>query len=222
MTGKLIVIEGTDGSGKKTQTQLLKKRLDVEGVTNIGFSFPQYGKKSAGLVEEYLNGRYGDVNPYAASIFYAIDRFDLSAEIKNALKEKLVILDRYVDSNAGHQGGKISDPREREKFVEWLYDLEFRILGVPKPDLVIFLHMPAEMGQQLVAKKSARSYLEKGTHDKHEGNLEHLKNAEASYLWLVKQHPADHKIVECAEDGNILSPEAIHQKVYGIVSPLLK
>lgn len=225
MFGKLIVIEGTDGSGKGTQLELLKKRLDAEGVSNVNFSFPQYGKKSAGPVEEYLNGKYGEpneLNPYAASIFYAMDRFDLSREIRDALKEKLVILDRYVDSNAGHQGGKISNPEEREKFVEWLYDLEFRILGVPRPDLVVILHVPAEIGQQLVAKKVARSYLEKGTHDKHEGNLEHLKNAEASYLWLAEQHPQDHKIIECVEDGKILAPEVIHQKVYNLIAPLLK
>lgn len=225
MKGKLIVIEGTDGSGKRTQLELLKKRLDAEGVPNVNFSFPQYGKKSAGPVEEYLNGKYGEpneLNPYAASIFYAMDRFDLSGEIKNALKDKLVVLDRYVDSNAGHQGGKISDPKEREKFVEWLYDLEFRILGVPRPDLVVFLHMPAEIGQQLVAKKSARGYLENGTHDKHESNLEHLKNAEASYLWLAKKYPNTHKIVECVKDRKILEPEEIHQSVYKILSSLLK
>lgn len=225
MAGKLIVIEGTDGSGKKTQTQLLVQRLQKEGRPVSTFSFPQYGKKSAGPTEEYLNGRYGPasgVNSYAASIFYAVDRFDLSQEIKKQLSEgKTVVSDRYVDSSAGHQGGKMDDLKERKKYVDWLYDLEYRIFGIPKPDLVLILHVPAEVGQQLVDKKPVRDYIEHGKRDVHEADPNHLKKAEESYLWLAKNDPAGHKLVECVKDGQLLSPEEIHNLVYKAVVSLI-
>lgn len=227
MAKKLIVIEGTDGSGKKTQTQLLVQRLQKEGRAVSTFSFPQYGKKSAGPTEEYLNGRYGapgDVSSYAASIFYAVDRFDLSQEIKKQLSEgKIVISDRYVDSSAGHQGGKIADLNERKKYVDWLYDLEYRIFGIPKPDLVIILHLPTEIGQELIAKKPIRDYIENGKKkDIHEADIDHLKKAEESYLWLAKTYPTQHKIVECFRDGKILSLEEISELIYQVVKPILE
>lgn len=220
--GKLIVIEGTDGSGKSIQTKLLIERLQKDGSLVASTSFPQYGKKSAGPVEEYLNGKYGsisEIGPYVASLFYAIDRFALSRELRQRLDEGyILVLDRYVDSNAGHQGGKIKDPPEREKFMEWLYDLEYRILSVPKPDLVIILHVPAAIGQKLVLQKQQRLYLEAGkTQDAHESDLEHLKNAEAAYLWLAKKYPQDHIIIECVENGTLLPPEVIHEQLLEIV-----
>lgn len=214
-SGKLIVIDGTDGSGKKTQTQLLLDRLQKAGYPTISISFPQYGKKSAGLVEEYLNGKYGKadaLDPYIASLFYALDRFDLSHDIKKSLDEgKIIVTDRYVDANAGHQGGKIKDPEDRKRYIAWLYNLEYRILGIPKPDVVFILHVPAEIGQQLVLTKQQRLYLEEGKKtDAHEADLDHLKAAEKTYLWLAKQYPLDHKIVECVRSGEMLSREEIH------------
>ena len=225
-SGKLIVIEGTDGSGKGTQIKLLMERLLREGHKAATTAFPQYGKKSSGPIEEYLNGKYGkpdDVSPYAASVFYAIDRFDFSKEIRKQLGEDyLIILDRYVDSNAGHQGGKIKDPKEREKFIEWLYDTEYRIFGVPKPDLTVILHVPAQIGQKLVLQKQTRLYIEGGRkQDGHEADFEHLKNAEASYLWLAKKFPEDHVVIECAEGDGILSPEIIQEKIWSIINKFL-
>lgn len=224
--GILLPIEGTDGTGKKTQVKILVEKLEALGFRVATVSFPQYGKKSAGLVEEYLNGKYGapdKVSPYAASLFFALDRFDASLKIRELLEAgHVMILDRYVDSNAGHQGGKISDPEEREKFLAWLYDIEYNILKIPKPDFVIILHMPAEIGQTLIAKKQERLYIEKGTHDAHELDLEHLKNAEASYLWLAEKSPEDHKVVECHDGKMILAPEEIGAKIWEIVETLLK
>lgn len=226
LPGKLIVIEGTDGSGKATQTKLLIERMRREGIPVTSISFPQYGKKSAGLVEEYLNGRYGksnEVSPYAASLFYALDRFDLSEEIRERLAEGAhIVTDRYVDANSGHQGGKIKDPKEREKFLAWLYEIEYEILHIPRPDLVVVLHMPAEIGQKLVARKQERLYIEGGKKaDSHEGDLEHLKAAEQSYLWLVKKNPNDHKVIECVSGGELFSPEIIHEKIWRIIQPIL-
>ena len=220
--GKLIVIEGTDGSGKGTQVKLLTERLKKERYKTTTASFPQYGKKSSGPIEEYLNGKYGapsEINPYATSLFYAIDRFDFSREIRRRLDDGYIfILDRYVDSNAGHQGGKIKNPKEREKFIEWLYDTEYRILGIPQPNLVIILHVPAHIGQKLVAQKQQRLYIEGGKkRDAHEADIEHLKNAEASYLWLARKYPQDHILIECVSNGILLSPEKIHEKLWSIV-----
>jgi len=224
--GKLIVIDGTDGSGKKTQTQLLLDRLKQDGHNVASIAFPQYGEKSAGMVENYLNGKYGPpdaLNPYIASLFYAIDRFDLSGIIRDTLHQGThIITDRYVDANAGHQGGKFLDPKEREQYLTWLYDTEYRIFGIPKPDLVLILHLPAEMGQELVKKKQQRLYIEGGkTMDGHENNLKHLKAAENSYLWLMERFPEDHRLVECMDGDNLLSPEKIHQKVWEAIKPVL-
>lgn len=218
LKGKLIALEGTDGSGKATQTQLLLERLRKEKYKVTSLSFPQYGKKSAGLVEEYLAGSYGkpnEVNPYAASLFYALDRFDISSEIRRLLNLGFtILLDRYVDSNAGHQGGKIMDGKEREKFLAWLYNVEYKILNIPKPDLVLILHLPAEIGQNLVKNKSKK--------DGHEQDLVHLKNAESSYLWLAQKFSKDHILIECVENNTLLPPEKIHARVWEQIKKILK
>ncbi|MBI3421162.1 MAG: thymidylate kinase [Candidatus Sungbacteria bacterium] len=221
--GKLIVLEGTDGSGKGTQLKLLAARLTKKKTPVATLAFPQYGQKSAGPIEEYLNGKYGtkpgDVGPYAASLLYAIDRFDAAMKIRAWLAAgKTVVLDRYVDSNAGHQGGKIKNIAKRKKFLQWLYDIEYRILGVPMPDLVIILHVPAALNQKLVGRKTKRAYLRRGTHDLHEANLSYLKDAEQSYLWLAKTHPREHRLIECMERGRLLSPEIIHEKILSIIT----
>lgn len=214
-TGKFIVIDGTDGSGKATQTNLLLETLVQQGFEVEKVNFPQYGKKSAGGLEEYLAGNYGDLNPQAASILYAIDRFDASFEIREMLNQgKIVIADRYVTANAGHQGGKIKDEAERIKFFKWLDNLEYGTFGIPKPDLNIILHVPAEMSQKLIAKRSEEDKTRKT--DIHEKDLNHLKNAELVYLQIAQLFP-NTKLVECVEQGRLESPEEIHNKVWELV-----
>ncbi|MBI2484274.1 thymidylate kinase [Candidatus Uhrbacteria bacterium] len=221
MRGTLIAIEGTDGSGKGTQIALLAERLRTEGRTVAVHSFPQYGKKSAGLVEEYLNGAYGhadSVDPHAASLFFALDRFDASRAINDELAEgAIVLLDRYIDSNVGHQGGKIRNEDERARYVAWLYDLEFRILKNPRPDFTLVIHVPPSIGQEMVKKKAQRSYLEGGkTHDMHEGDLQHLQHAEEAFLWLVQTSPNTHELIESYTD-RLLTPQEVHEKVWSKV-----
>jgi len=222
--GKLIVLEGIDGSGKGTQTHLLTERLAREGVETAAISFPQYGKKSAGLIEEYLNGKYGDTGPYAASLFYAVDRFDASIELRKLLAEgRIVILDRYVDSNAGHQGAKISDVAARERFLEWLYDIEYKILGVPEPDIVLILTIDPKTAQSNVGKKETRAYLEAGkTHDLLEADTAHLKKAQDSYLWLAKKHPENHILIECMDAEIFMPPDKIHEKIWNAITSVLR
>ncbi len=217
--GKLIVIEGTDGTGKKTQTGLLVERLRRDGRCIFTTSFPQYGQKSAGLVENYLAGVYGEadkLDPKIASVFYAVDRFDAARRINAALDQGHdVILDRYVDSNAGHQGGKIADEMDRQSFLHWLYDFEYEVLKVPRPDLVVLLYAPIEVTLKLMAGR-------KRGKDGHEADSLHLARAADSYLWLAGQYPDDHAVIQCAPEGEILAPEVIQERIYGIVKPLLQ
>ena len=223
--GKFIVIEGTDGSGKTAQFKKLLPRLKRAGFPVATFDFPQYGKPSCYFVERYLNGEYGgwkEVGPYKASLFYAIDRFDIGRKIRAAIsKGNVVISNRYVPSNMGHQGAKIADPRERKKFFKWLYDLEYRILGIPKPDLIVVLHMPARTAQKLVDQKGSREYVKGVKRDLHEADITHLLQAERTYLEMARMFPRDFKLVECVERGRLLSILEVHEKIWRIVEKRL-
>lgn len=222
--GHFIVIDGIDGSGKKTQFDLLKQRLEREGHTIATADFPQYGQKSAGLVEEYLNGIYGtaeEVGPYAASILYAVDRFAASKKIRQWINEgTTVISNRYVTSNMGHQGAQIHDPVERTKFFAWNDALEFTTFKIPKPDLNIILHVPAKIAQELVDRKTARSYTT-NKRDILEADLKHLERAEQTYIEMTQTFP-NFTLVECTEDDAILSPETIHEKIWQVVMSKLR
>ncbi|MFR6377022.1 MAG: dTMP kinase [Oscillospiraceae bacterium] len=159
--GKLIVFEGTDGTGKSTQFALLTKRLQNENVSFRRLQFPQYLEPSSALIRMYLNGEFGenpnDVNAYAASTFYAVDRFASYQRVwKNDYASGgLILSDRYTTSNAVHQGGKL-EGKAREEFFSWLYDLEFNRMGLPKPDLVLWLDMPVEIAETAHAQTRER------------------------------------------------------------------
>ncbi len=144
-----IAIEGTDCSGKATQTQKLKERFIAEGQPTEVFAFPRYGKPACVLVEKYLHGEYGtakEVGSYAGSLFYATDRYDASFDIRKCLDAGTnVICDRYTSSSMGHQAGNISDPEERDKYLEWLDNLEFKIFNIPRPDKIVFLYVHPEI-----------------------------------------------------------------------------
>jgi dTMP kinase len=214
--GKLIVIEGTDGSGKTVQTELLIKRMKKEGCKVKLFDFPRHGKKSCAMVDNYLTGKYGtaeDVGPYCGSIFYAIDRYDAGFEMKKTLSKGInIICNRYVGSNICHQGGKIKDKKKRQEFINWVEDLEYNIFQIPKPDLNIILHMPAKEAQELIKKKSERKYLKNKKEDIHEKNLSHLLEAEKVYLDLAKRKNGF--LIECFKNKKLLSIEDIHAQVW--------
>ena len=225
-SGRLIVVEGIDGSGKKTQARLLAEWMHARGLRVMGLAFPQYGKKSAGPVEEYLNGKYGDadlLSPYAASLLFAVDRFDAAHAIRELLADGVVVLlDRYVDSNAGHQGGKFRSEKKRIEFLRWLYRIEYELLGIPRPNLTILLHVPFEISYQLVGKKQQRLYIERGIRDSHEGNLEHLKRAQQAYLWLAERDPKRYRLIDCIENDELLSASEIHERVKSAVRDTLE
>lgn len=224
MTGKLIVIDGTDGSGKGTQTDLLISRLKNEGFEVEKADFPRYGNKSATLVEEYLNGKFGsadEVGPYRASMFYACDRYAASSEIKSWLTEgKIVVSNRYTSANMGHQTGKIRDTAERDKFLEWIQDLEFNIFGIPKPDINILLYMPPEIGQKLVDQKGSRDYIGGNKRDIHEDDLNHLKNAADAYAYVANKYSWIN--INCAPDDNLLSIDDIHNLLWDKIKEEIK
>jgi len=221
--GKFIVIDGTDGSGKTTQLAILKEKLISEGFEVEVADFPQYNSKSAGLVEEYLSGKYGqanEVDSYKASIFYAVDRYDASFKIKQWLKEgKIVISNRYTSASMGHQGCKIDNPLERKVFFNWLYDLEYKIYEIPKPDLSIILHVDSAIAQKLVKERSREDWKGK-TKDIHEENLNHLEKAEKVYLEIARSFP-DFRLINCTRNNEILSREEISFLIWPVVKNIV-
>ncbi len=211
------MIEGTDGSGKTVQTELLRDHFVKEGQSVEVVSFPRYGQKSAIMVEEYLNGALGQANEVTAkqaSILYAVDRFAAKKQIQDWISEgKIVISNRYVGSNMGHQGGKMTDRDERRKFFEWNYDLEFKIFQIPRPDISIILHVRPETTEKLINQRAEAQHR---TKDIHEKDLNHLKNAETAYLHIAEIFP-EFQLIECEEGEKLLSTEEIHAKIWDII-----
>lgn len=219
MKGKLIVFEGTDGSGKSTQFRLLCERLHGQGTDFQKLVFPQYEEPSSALIRMYLGGEFGshpsDVNPYAASTFYAVDRYAAWKKVwgENYRSGGLILSDRYTTSNAVHQGGKLS-AQEQPAFFDWLFDLEYRKLGLPAPDIVIYLDMPTEQSVKLLRSR------ESATHTKGD-----IHEVDETYLALCHQtalRAAEHygwRRVSCVDDqGQVRSVEDIHGEIWSIIS----
>jgi dTMP kinase len=213
--GKFIVLEGIDGSGKSTQSNLLLKRLAAEGYETTSFHFPQHGERSATVVDDYLNGKYGSINevlPYQAAIFFACDRFDASFRIRaNLVTGKIVISDRYVGSHA-HQAARIKGPQERTKFYQWVFDLEYNIFKIPQPDISLILKTSPEISFKLLGDKSR---------DIAETYINHQKNSLDSYLQLAREFPNDFIVIECMEGEKLLSLQIIHEKIWEQVKKVI-
>lgn len=221
--GKFIVIDGTDGSGKTTQTALLKEWLEYSGFEVKTISFPQNDTKSAGLVEEYLEGKYGEakeVSPYTASVFYAVDRFDASFKIKEYLRQgKIVLADRYVTSNLAHQGGKINNKLDRSTFYDWVRNFEYKLFNIPQPDAVFILHVETEISQSLALMNHNEDWQGK-TNDIHEKSLDHLRQAEKIYLELAAMYP-EIKVIKCTRNNRIMPKDEISELLWAQVKTLL-
>ena len=206
--GKLIVLDGIDGSGKATQTKLLVEKLKAEGFSVETMDFPQYENNFFGqMVRRYLNGEFGPataVSPYLASVLYAGDRFESSEIIKQWLAEgKIVVLDRYYTSNLIHQSAKLA-PSELEAFIAWDEKMEFEIFKIPRPNLVIYLHLKAEIAHDWITKRG-------NGHDGHD-TLEHMEIAEKQCLKLVKN--LGWEKIECFAKGNPLTIPEIAESVW--------
>ena len=224
MNGSFIAIEGSDGSGKTTQYRLLGERLRAVGYDVKSFDFPRYEQPSGYFVEQYLNGEFGpasQINPYTASLFFALDRFAAARDIQQALSEdKVVLSNRYTGSNMAHQGAKFVSEAEQRGFFVWADSLEFQLLGIPRPNLNVFLRVPAEISYELIAKKAKRSYTDK-VHDEHEADLEHLKKSVAAYDLLCRLFPKDYVAVDCTQNGQLADIATINDRLWQIIAPYL-
>ena len=216
--GTLIVFEGTDGSGKSTQFKLLCDRLQTGGTPFRRLIFPQYQEPSSALLKMYLNGEFGshpsDVNPYAASTFYAVDRYaawkkDWGADYRAGT---LILSDRYTTSNAVHQGGKVS-PADQPAFFDWLFDFEYHKLGLPEPDLVFYLDMPTQEAVRLLRSREAETNTRGDIHE-----------VDQDYLTLCRQtalRAAEHygwKRISCVDaQGRVRSIADIHQEIWAVL-----
>lgn len=211
--GVFVVVEGTDGSGKATQTKLLVDRLRSEGREVETISFPTYGKPAAADVEKYLAGGFGPVESIPAkeaSVFYANNRLAEKPTIEGWLADgKVVVCDRFVASNMGHQGAKFATKEEREEFFRWEDAYEYGENALPRPDLNVILRLPAEVAMQRIKDRGEAI-------DKHE-NVVHLKKAEATYMEIAKLF--GFPVVECIEGGTALTPKQIHESIYMLIQP---
>lgn len=221
--GRLIVIEAGDGSGKATQSAKLHSRLQAEGYTVRKVDYPNYQSDSSALIKMYLRGDFGSepdaVNPYAASAFYAVDRI---ASYKKEWEEfyhsgGIIIADRYTTSNMIHQAAKIGDAGEREQYLDWLWDFEFTKCGLPVPDLVVFLDMPPEASSRLMLSRPNKAGA--GEQDIHERNREYLQRCYQISLEVARKYRW--MPIDCCQDGELRTIDAIHNEIYSSIAPLL-
>ncbi len=220
--GKLIVFEGTDGSGKSTQFALLTKRLQAIGVDFRTMVFPQYSEPSSALIRMYLGGEFGsrpsDVNAYAASTFYAVDRYASYRKVWKPYYEKggLMLSDRYTTSNAVHQASKV-EPEKRQEFFRWLYEFEYKHMELPKPDAVIYLDVPTELAGQMMRKREEAT----NTHaDIHEQHMDYLRLCRSTGLEAARFY--QWSIIDCAKNGKMRSIEDIHNEIFALVQKCLE
>ncbi|MBE6924824.1 MAG: thymidylate kinase [Ruminococcaceae bacterium] len=220
--GKLIVIEGTDGSGKSTQFSLLTQRLESEERAFRRLVFPRYSEPSSALIRMYLGGEFGTdpkaVNSYAASAFYAVDRYASYKQDweKYYAEGGVLVSDRYTTSNAVHQASK-EPPENREAFLKWLYDFEYNLLGLPKPDLTIYLDVTTDCTEKLMRHREQETNTKADIHEQDMNYLATCRQAgreAAAYSgWTV---------IQCVRDGAMRSVEDIHQEIYAKIIKLLE
>ena len=226
--GKLIVIDGTDASGKSTQAKLLIEHLKKDKRKVKFIHFPRYEDNFFGkfiahcLSEQYYN--WVNIHPKIAAVVYAADRWESKEKIEQWLREGyIVVLDRYISSNQIHQGGKISNVKKREAFLRWLYEMEHKVFKIPEPNLIVYLSLPIETVLKLIKErdyKGARAYLS-NKKDVHEKDNNFLKNSIKSALWLAKTQKNWLKI-DCMQGKNLRTFENIHEEIYGKVKKIIK
>ena len=214
---KLIVIDGLDGSGKATQSQILCEKLCAAGYTARTLSFPDYASDTSALVKMYLGGELGenpdDVGAYAASSFYAVDRVAsyLNKWKKDYETYDFIVADRYTTSNIIHQMAKI-EPSEREDFCEWLFDFEYNRLGVPAPDMVMFLDVDPDVSQKLLTGRYKGDETKK---DIHESNLRYLLRCRTSAVWATEH--LSWTTVQCSAGGRMRTIEDISDEIFSLI-----
>lgn len=226
--GKFIVLDGNDGSGKATQSKLLRDRLAEEQIESVMMDFPAYDRNFFGVfIGECLAGEHGDflhLDPKIASTLYALDRLESSENIRTALEEgKVVIADRFASSNQIHQGGKIADEQERITFLTWLEQMEHEVLKIPRPDLIIYLRVPVETSLKLLLEKRVvkNQLLGAGVKDTVEEDRTYLERSHETANWLATHQP-NWKVVDCVATDGMRKVEDIHTEVRQIVDEYIK
>ena len=219
--GKLIVFEGIDGSGKSTQSNLTRNRLKEEGIDFRSVTFPRYDNPSASLIKMYLGGEFGtnpgDVNAYAASCFYAVDRVASYIQDWRDYYENggLIIMDRYTTSNAIHQSAKV-EKSKREEYLRWLSDFEFNLLGLPAPDAVIYMDIPFDLALKRISQRESATGT---TGDIHEKDTEYLKLCHQCGLQAADIYGWNK--IQLMRDGNERSIEDIHNEIFALVKDII-
>ena len=219
--GKLIVFEETDGSGKATQSKLLLERLQREGFDCRALTFPRYGKPSAAPLEEYLHGAYGShpeaVNAYAASTFFAVDRYASYQQDWGKYYESggILVADRYTTSNAVHQASKLPEG-ERQAFLKWLFDFEYRLLQLPEPTLVFYLDVPTEITEKMMRCREAQTNTTADIHEQDDGYLRACRRAAQKTAEECAWH-----CIDCSQNGEMRNAGDIHEEIYRCVRELL-
>jgi dTMP kinase len=227
--GKIIVLDGIDGSGKKTQAELLYNFLKSKDYNVHKFSFPAYDSGSSSLVRMYLNGDFGEdaekLNPYVCSSFFAVDRFVqyvINWEKIYSQRDAILIFDRYISANAIHQGAKIKSTKEREQFYRWLYEYEVGFLKLPKEDITILLDVPVQVSKQLLIKRNKE---EGSKNDIHEKNLKYLDDSYKSMVcaYVVYRNAGyNWHRVKCVDDfGNLRNEKDILKDIIKLIKPIL-
>src|ERR1035437_36370 len=217
--GQLIALEGIDGSGKRTQLDLLAHELDARGLATLRISFPRYESFFGKLVARYLNGEFGSletVDPHLSALLYAGDRLEAKGDLESALAAGTIVLaDRYIGSNLAHQTERVP-PEHRDEFLAWLKHLEYGLYGLPVEDMVVYLRVPAVEAQRLVGMKPARAYTSR-RHDIQEADVSHLERTALLYDRLATE--PNWTRIDCtnAVSGALFSPEEIHRAVLHIV-----
>ena len=217
--GKLIVIDGGDGSGKTTQAKLLIDYLRTNHYPVKYVDFPRYYTSFHGrTVGKFLRGEFGtldQVSPYLASLAYALDRASMKTEMEEFLnKGGFIIANRYATSNMAHQGAKFTDKKKRDEYLKWVYELEYKVHKIPKEDLVVYLYVPWQIGLILTENKGSRDYLKGKGADIAEADIEHRVNSEKMYLELTSKNK-NWVTIDCISSGKLLPPHQIHEAVIG-------
>jgi dTMP kinase len=216
--GKLFVIDGVDSSGKETHAKLICEKLESIGYKVVKLNFPDYSSESSALVKMYLNGDFGkdplDVNAYAAASFFAVDRyasFKTKWEKAYLEDETIIISDRYTTSNMVHQASKIDEVYLKDKFLNWLYELEFGIYGLPIPNGVFFLNMPPKFAMELMEKR-LNKFNQSDQKDIHENNSSHIVSSYENAFYVAKKYSWD--VVNCTENNSLKSIEEINKDLF--------
>lgn len=221
MSGCLIVIEGGDGAGKTTKAKLLVNYLKKHSIPVRYLDFPQYYNSFHGkIIARYLRGELGtidQVSPYFVSLAFAVDRASAKKKMQSFLKKGgYIVSNRYATSSMVYQAAKFKKYKDQEEFLKWNYDLEYTVNKIPREDIVLYLHVPWQIGMKLTKERGDRAYLNGKSEDIHEANLKYRVAVEKMYLRLIAQHK--HWVqIDCAKSDKMLSPEIIHQKILTVL-----